>query len=77
MDVLDHLGLIESNFVGSRIDDAHICLVSDEQTQIASGQIMFFEHACAQLFHLAYGEFKDRLAVLMDEVHLPIDGFVR
>src|SRR5262245_46121365 len=77
VNVLDDLALVEADLVGGGVDDPQVGLVGDERADVGPGQVVSLQHRPAQLFHLAHGVLEDRLAVLVDVMHLPVHGLAR
>jgi hypothetical protein len=61
--------------LGGRHDDSAIRLVGDEAIDIGSGLAILLENAFGHLRHFLDGVLEDLRSILMDDVHVLLNGF--
>ena len=62
--------------IGGRGNDALVGLVRNEAAKIRAGHAIALQQLARGLRHLAHGKLVDRLSILVDVVHLLVDGLV-
>src|SRR5581483_1478127 len=77
VDVDDHAFGTKAEAVGGRSDNASVGLMWDEGGNVGAFEAVSLKKLFADLGLLANCNFEDRLPVLVDVVHLLIDGLVR